>query len=71
VIIGANRKINPSIIKNPKEKFSMPVMKRNLFPKYSVNGTIKRKSRVDKDASTKLKLRTVKAEEVSVNNRLM
>jgi hypothetical protein len=34
-------------------------------------GIIKRKSRVDKDASTKLKLRTANAEEVSVNNRLM
>jgi hypothetical protein len=32
---------------------------------------IKRKSSVDKEASAKLKLRTVKAEEVSLKIRLM
>jgi hypothetical protein len=46
-------------------------MKRDLFLKKNIKGTINRKSRMDKDASTKLKLRTANAEEVSVKNRQM
>ena len=45
--------------------------KRNLFLKKSMSGIIKRKSRVDKDASIKLKLRTANAEVESVKIKPM
>jgi len=71
VIIGANRKTNPSTIKKANEKFSLLLRKGSLFLKNKIRGTIIRKVNVDKDASTRLKFRTFKAEEVSEKNKLI
>ena len=70
-MIGVNKKTKISKTRKAKEKFSLPFMNRNLFLKNSIKGIIKRKSRVDKDASIKLKFRTAIAEEVSLINKLI
>lgn len=70
-IIGANRKIKIINTKKAKEKFNLLVIKRNLFLNNSIRGIIRMKSRVDNEASTKLKLRTANAVEVSLKNKLM
>lgn len=69
-MIGANRNTKPSNTKNTEEKFSLELINRKRFLKSKHNGINKMKSRTENEASKRLKLRKVKADEGLLKSKL-